>query len=1030
MFRFPPILLFLLGACLSGLGQQYLPGNFEKLSFVNGLSDNLVTSIIQDDDGFIWVGTLNGLNRYDGRIFESFYATGRDGGLTGNRIRRLKKFSGNHIGVLSAKGFSIFNAAKLTAQPFEVPDTTHLWFNMNDMFDAVELPGERYAFTGQTGFYVAGNNGKLINRYEHFTLTDKEKAQTRIFFGNNLFLTDNDHVLLYYQDVNTAIYNIPQNRFSLNGSQTGNNWQHFAVPKQNWTIKKQINRSEYLFLPLVKDSIYYYNSATHKKTASPLPFKAELKFFWDSYINFINDSVFAVNCPKNGFYLFTLSRSTGKISVNPQVQLPGFECREIFCDREGRLWIGTSEGILMEKKTATLFRVHSTRLINEDSATSYFNSSVYKYGGKLFVGRYALNNGLLVYDPKTFTLRHKINFYNGNNRFNGVLDIQSYHPDTLWLSTENGLLWVNTNTYQYGPVQVQNRFNTANLKLSPSTGDGIAWLTNYYNNTAIRYLIQQRTFEVYNQATPTVFPPIRPKYIVHDAYGDTWIGGNGLCRWNHKKQQFDTLITQFAGKYPKEHSISSMTAGHDGSLWLTTPDNNLLEYRIKEKRWIHYDEQNGLPNGYLGTFSPAIGNQFWFGSGSNLNNFHSDTKKTTIFGAGTGLPAKNLTSERDHFFYDQDEGVLYFAVRDYVTRFPARFTPVAPVQCIIIKEAVINKNERISFPADTLRLDYNNNQVSVLPGLIDFENGKQYQFSYKLDDAADWNQLGLKPEIFLNKLSPGKHRLTIRVAGMYTEIRDKTMIIIVQPPFWKTNWFYLLCGLFLGGVLFLFYRVRINRIRKKASLNQQLAEYEMKALHAQMNPHFIFNCLNSIKGMIINNRNREAAQYLTKFSSLVRQNLEHSRKPFITLEQNIEYIIRFLEIEQFRFADFYYSIETAPDLHPAEIKIAPMLLQPLVENAIWHGLQEIKGDKKVQIRFKMEAQHIICEVEDNGIGINRSLQKKQAVTHQSLGIENITERIKLLNDKFKLDYSISITDRSEQAAGVTGTLVTLRFSTD
>ena len=202
---------------------------------------------------------------------------------------------------------------------------------------------------------------------------------------------------------------------------------------------------------------------------------------------------------------------------------------------------------------------------------------------------------------------------------------------------------------------------------------------------------------------------------------------------------------------------------------------------------------------------------------------------------------------------------------------------------------------------------------------------------------------------------------------------------------------------------------------------------EMKALHAQMNPHFIFNSLNSIKDMILHNEQNNASRYLSRFAQLIRLSLEHSKQTFITLGQNIEHLQLYLAMEQLRFADFSYVFNVDENLPTDMIKIAPMLIQPLVENAIWHGVLPNKGSKKIVINFYEKNETLMIEVEDNGIGINAAMQQKltSQSAHQSLGIENIHKRIKVLNEKYNMQYRLEIVDLMEIGHETSGTKVML-----
>ena len=202
----------------------------------------------------------------------------------------------------------------------------------------------------------------------------------------------------------------------------------------------------------------------------------------------------------------------------------------------------------------------------------------------------------------------------------------------------------------------------------------------------------------------------------------------------------------------------------------------------------------------------------------------------------------------------------------------------------------------------------------------------------------------------------------------------------------------------------------------------------MKALHAQMNPHFIFNCLNSIREMILNNENEQASLYLSKFARLIRITLNHSSKSFVSLEDTIDYLERYLEMEQIRKSNFKYTIDVDDNLQRNEIFLPPMLIQPFIENAIWHGASPGK-EMRINIQFKRETHKLICIIEDDGIGIETSLKNKETqINYESVGIANIKQRIQVLNEKYNLQSTIDIKDKSGlNLAGETGTIVTLHL---
>jgi putative methionine-R-sulfoxide reductase with GAF domain len=218
--------------------------------------------------------------------------------------------------------------------------------------------------------------------------------------------------------------------------------------------------------------------------------------------------------------------------------------------------------------------------------------------------------------------------------------------------------------------------------------------------------------------------------------------------------------------------------------------------------------------------------------------------------------------------------------------------------------------------------------------------------------------------------------------------------------------------------------------RELAGINEQLAGARLSALQAQMNPHFVFNALNSIKRMILDCDNEKASRYLSKFALMIRMTLEHSKELFVTLDENIEYLEAYLEMERLRFDDsFTYCICTDPDVDVSEILLPSMMIQPLVENAIWHGLMQAGADKKIRVHFSQAHNNIICMVEDNGIGIRRAevLRAQHRPLHLPVGLQNLQNRINIMNEKYGTDCSLRITDLAEEEAGRHGTRAILQL---
>jgi LytS/YehU family sensor histidine kinase len=230
--------------------------------------------------------------------------------------------------------------------------------------------------------------------------------------------------------------------------------------------------------------------------------------------------------------------------------------------------------------------------------------------------------------------------------------------------------------------------------------------------------------------------------------------------------------------------------------------------------------------------------------------------------------------------------------------------------------------------------------------------------------------------------------------------------------------------LIMGGSL-----VIINRKRKESSFRKNLAESEMKALRAQMNPHFMFNSLNAIQQMVLNNDNDNAFHYLDTYSKLTRKILENSEKKYISVQDEIKFLELYLSIESLRFEhSFTYKIEVSTDVYINSDKVPAMIIQPFVENAVKHGLLPKQGDKMLLIRFNKKEDDLLVTVEDNGIGRRRNQEIKTEHTHQSMGMNITGNRLQLLQGK--RDSSIIIEDLADEKGEPAGTRILILIGQD
>jgi Histidine kinase len=280
-------------------------------------------------------------------------------------------------------------------------------------------------------------------------------------------------------------------------------------------------------------------------------------------------------------------------------------------------------------------------------------------------------------------------------------------------------------------------------------------------------------------------------------------------------------------------------------------------------------------------------------------------------------------------------------------------------------------------------------------------------------------------------LPGGTYTFKTRIAGASGSFSpERTMMIKVLPPFWKTTWFRVAVSLLLALAGYLLFRWRLHLQASRQNRNLQLAQSELKAIRSQMNPHFIFNCMTAIDGLIATGQNQKASVYLSKFSRLVRQVLQLSEKQLINLGDEINTLKLYLQLEQLRMQDtFDFTFDVTEGLEE-EVEIPPMLLQPFVENAIIHGLKpSTKEEKHIRIIAGKQKGKLVFIIEDNGAGRNQSNKNgNTGIQHMSMGIKLTGDRLKMMEKVLPILTNYYYTDLFDENGYPDGTKVTIEIT--
>jgi hypothetical protein len=534
---------------------------------------------------------------------------------------------------------------------------------------------------------------------------------------------------------------------------------------------------------------------------------------------------------------------------------------------------------------------------------------------------------------------------------------------------------------------------------------------------------------------------------------------NGLFTYNKLSGE---IVNLFAGQdsIGAPITITHMQAKADGNIWFSTLEKGMGLYYYAGKKITFYPypkKEQGNGTLYpIQTFCVKSQFEIFVAVADSLPaifNINARTYKfinDPSFAASTNKTT-DIKLDKAGTLFIVKGGLLYSCSTFDNVELAATNTDSTAFVPFITAITYLDHTEIASIdfnPQDLNKLKLRYDEASfVIYYNVNYSGSKKIQFRWRAEGYKnDWfvmpvlkNSEGMDVAYFRD-LKPGKYLLQVQVKigdGEWSK-GEARVNIVITPPFWQTWWFWTLVGLFNIGVIGLFFWWRINvvkrRERERFAHEKEVLELEAKALRAQMNPHFIFNCMNSMKSLIQRGEVDNAVNYLTTFSKLLRVVLNNCDKREITLYDELETSLLYVQLESLRFDNKYayeFNIDKAIDIK--SIMVPALITQPFIENAIWHGLMPKQEGGKLTVTVKKEDEKIYCFIEDDGIGREVSKQNKftgSGSMHQSKGMHLTQTRLNLDNLLNERNASVEIIDKKDENGNAAGTSIILAFSVD
>jgi ligand-binding sensor domain-containing protein len=1025
------IAIFTIIYCINCNGQT-----FEKkiriFSTYHGLSNKLVHCITKDDRGFLWIGTGEGLNRFDGKHFLNFFSNQNDEqSLSGNFVYDILQYQPGQLLIATSSGLSVFNTHTNRFENHKITIAS-LQKKSNTLV--------RSLFKDKAGLIYVNHSGKIdvfSNTLQYmYSLTDlpwcKSINGIIVYRGR------------WFQDKTGRIW-APSDNFGVNiidiqKQQVYNRFNNpFNYPFFNFTIirslyydeeKQKVFCSGYgagliqydLKKNTTKQQLFDIPLAGEERSINAvIEYKNQLLCFGSKWVYSVNPETMEYKNISNGFY-----------------DIPSGSLGSSICayNDGDNIWAGTeTKGMIQIPLTESPF----VQIKLPFTITNFFNcsSGIIRASNGLLYFAYSLD-GLIEVNPLTLSAVQYKN-QTGSIASGTIYRICEDEKKRFWVGTAEGIYEFNTQTKQF---TIPEWMPTA-LKKSPvhflfCDSKGNVWIaySNAGKNLLAQYDVISEKLVVFNHHLANSFSNTsRITRITEDDNGNIWaisVNWSSMLCYQISKKQLQSYPSKKRAKELNNANGLNAIAVTGNTVWTGNSYGlGLIKYNHNTDSLLKIKRNNGLASDNILAITKSTDNRLFIATQAGIHLLNPANNE--VFPLVT--KNENIDWSLAYIqYYDSVTNQLFYGLNDRIVMINSdawkKTKSHLPVFINTIK--INNANFELPGSEKTIKLKNAEKNISIDFSAVNYNDDDALTYSYMMEGAdKNWIMSGETVAANFSSLSPGTYRFKVKAklqTGEWGPVNE-TLRFIIKPPFWQTAWF-ILCGLLLtGGLIFWLVRRRIKNIRREAELKHKLTEAEMNALRAQMNPHFIFNSLNAIDNLVQTNQKEKATTYLARFAKLIRNILDSSKNNVVPFQKDYETLQLYLQMEQFRCSNkFAYELKADEELLNGDYKVPPLIVQPFVENAIHHGLLNKQGtDKKITVQAVLENDCIRYTVHDNGIGRKKAqlLKEINRPEYQSYGTNITKERIDLYNQNSK-GSDVTITDLFENNQP-TGTRVEVKL---
>ena len=978
-----------------------------RLTVEEGLSSNTINDIVQDDNGFLWIATTDGLNRFDGTDIVQYYHRSGSNSLPHSYIYCLKKLPGNYLAIGTQSGLSFYDGNTGSFQNFYYRQNNGL-DSYNNTITKLEIDASGNLWAASTGCLFIFDRQRKLKRMIASPFTEAAATRGRLNFVDKIWPLSNGNVLLYLhngwhigsaeKDTLTTFNDSPLRQ------------QLPYLKNISYPLPFPTNGSEFPYARLFKvfdnfflcifpgkDSLVLLDEKGNRRSSCWFPYNKYPYISWSQQAVAIDSSGILLLLHNYGMLTIPIrwQQGTPALSSISPLLFSTDEYKTAIRDRQNNWWLATTrEGLQRLSPSPPCFTAGTLIDRHSQKPARYETMACIRHGQKLWVSTYG--NGFFETDLLSGrTIQHRLENTGNDTWANFIWNIRQINADTLWIGTQCGLFWYSLSSRRCGRL--------SGFAGKPAALDSVAITTQFTDHRGLTWIGMgkgkglccydntRRCFTWYPGNNAQAYPLRYPTNITEGEDGGLWFTSDAstlLVHWTPSTGRFRTISLPASTENPVGN-LSSICSEGDSILWMGSITCGLLKYTPRTNSLVIYSHEKGLNNSHIWSIYEDRRKRLWLVTEGGLACFDQTTGSFINYTTRNGLPVSYPTGL---FFYDSGDNRLYSGGHGkYFYFHPDEIIHGQSPERVMITSLQVNGKPWETQPDKTIRLHSQQNDITIQYAAIDMIGGPAILYAYRLTGVdTGWVMAGRQRQINFSHLAPGSYTFLVRAAGGngIWSPQAASVSFHISPSFTATVWFYALLLLTAAAAALVLYRYRLRQLNRTRQVRSEIS----RNLHDEVGANLTNISLSSLlarrqlhdEGLV-----NQLLERIYQDSQLVSESMREivwSINPDIdtlgdALPRMLQYAAQLLEARGIEL-----HAEISPEVEQLKLSMKQRRDVYLIFKEAVNNMARHSKATRAFIHFHLSGNMLIMRIADNGSGFDTALSAGQN------GLKNMQER--------------------------------------